>query len=44
MVSIHTFEFMTALSKKEQLKIKEKLKIQSKHESWTEHQIGRAHV
>ena len=40
MVSIHTFEFMTALSKKEQLKIKEKLKIQSKHESWTEHRYS----
>lgn len=40
MVSIHTFEFMTALSKKEQLKIKEKLKIQAKHENWTEHRYS----
>lgn len=40
MVSIHTFEFMTALSKKEQLKIKEKLKIQTIRENWTEHRYS----
>lgn len=40
MISIHTFEFMTALSKKEYLKIKDKLKIPAKRKSWTEHRYS----
>jgi hypothetical protein len=41
MTSIHTFEFSTALSKKEQQLIKKKLNISNKRENWTEHRYSK---
>lgn len=41
MISIHTFEISTALSKKEQQKIKKKLNIGREKENWTEHRYAR---
>lgn len=40
MVSIHTIEFKTALTKTEQKKIKKRLEIPEKKENWTEHRYS----
>lgn len=40
MISIHTFEFKTALSRTEYDKIKKQLNIPSKRQSWTEHRYN----
>jgi hypothetical protein len=41
MISIHTFEITTALSKKEQQMIKKKLNIRKTKENWTEHRYSK---